>query len=616
MPSRGQSLALTYVAWDTVANAGKTGDGANHTLRWVKDGTSAAPDGSPAISEVDSTNAPGLYKVTLDTTDCTCNFGTLCGKSSTSGISIIPVPVTFEQLPTSAAGSAAGALPTVDASNRVNSSLAAILGTALTETTGGWLAAALKKLLNVASPVLTAASINQTGDAYARLGAPAGASISADIASVLAVLPPTYIGAVASVVDSAHFAAAGFDVTSPGECFLLQWTSGSNAGQTNAGVFDGAANVMLTSITINGAPTIGDTFKIWIVGSVVQVDSSAGAFLSPSDPSVTTITNQLGQILPATNYILQGAGLAVQSASSASVFILNVANPAANFAGYWLRGKTGANVGLNAQIKSTTAGSGVMTVALANALPNVPANGDTFDLVSVGGAAVLDTAGRVDLVDSPNPTALGNIAAKVWAALVSGLTVVGSIGKALVAFLASGNATSDTIQAAAEAASAPTVGEIDTQLSGTHGSGAWGAASVVVSPILATTVNPRYTVRDMAPVPQYSTPSDQFTIVDSAGAAVNLSGKTLRLVAYYLTADGSAPSAPNLTDETVTAVFKYELTSGLALSGSGNNVITVTHSATNTATPASMQYRLWNVTDKILLATGKLNIVQGPIDYP
>jgi hypothetical protein len=53
MASRGQSLTITYVAWDTANNAGKTGDVANHTLRWIKDGTSAAPVNSP--SEVDPT---------------------------------------------------------------------------------------------------------------------------------------------------------------------------------------------------------------------------------------------------------------------------------------------------------------------------------------------------------------------------------------------------------------------------------------------------------------------------------------------------------------------------------------------------------------------------------
>jgi len=117
MASRGQSVTISYVAWDTANNAGKTGDSANHTLRWVKDGTSAAPTNS--ASEVDSTNAPGVYKITLTASECTCDVGVLCGKSATTGVVVLPVTVAFEQLPTAApgqngglalAGSAAGTL--------------------------------------------------------------------------------------------------------------------------------------------------------------------------------------------------------------------------------------------------------------------------------------------------------------------------------------------------------------------------------------------------------------------------------------------------------------------------------------------------------------------------
>jgi hypothetical protein len=65
----------------------------------------------------------------------------------------------------------------------VKANLAQILGTALTET-AGQIAGAFKKLFDVAAPTLTCLDINQTGDSYARLGAPAGASVSADVAAV------------------------------------------------------------------------------------------------------------------------------------------------------------------------------------------------------------------------------------------------------------------------------------------------------------------------------------------------------------------------------------------------------------------------------------------------
>jgi hypothetical protein len=110
MPSRGQSITLSYTAWDTAANVGKAGDGGNHILRWVKDGTAAAPTNAPA--EVDAANAPGIYKLALTAAECTCHAGTLAGKSSTAGVVLIPLAVTFEQLPT-AAPAAADGLPTV-----------------------------------------------------------------------------------------------------------------------------------------------------------------------------------------------------------------------------------------------------------------------------------------------------------------------------------------------------------------------------------------------------------------------------------------------------------------------------------------------------------------------
>lgn len=106
----GESLTIQYIAWDTVNNVPKTGDASNHTLRWVKDGTAAAPTNAP--SEVDAANAPGLYKLTLTATETQCWVGTLCGKSSTSGVVIMPLTLTFERLPTAAPGSSGG-LPVI-----------------------------------------------------------------------------------------------------------------------------------------------------------------------------------------------------------------------------------------------------------------------------------------------------------------------------------------------------------------------------------------------------------------------------------------------------------------------------------------------------------------------
>ena len=54
----------------------------------------------------------------------------------------------------------------VDGGDLLDVNAAQVIGTALTETSAGYLAAGIKKLFDVASPVLTAASVNQTGNSY------------------------------------------------------------------------------------------------------------------------------------------------------------------------------------------------------------------------------------------------------------------------------------------------------------------------------------------------------------------------------------------------------------------------------------------------------------------
>jgi hypothetical protein len=110
MPSYGQTVTLQYVAWDVSANAPKTGDVSNHTLRWVKDGVSSAPTNTP--TEVDATNAKGVYKLVLTGTEASCQVGTLCGVSATSNIVILPITMAFENLPLPAP-TQSGGLPTV-----------------------------------------------------------------------------------------------------------------------------------------------------------------------------------------------------------------------------------------------------------------------------------------------------------------------------------------------------------------------------------------------------------------------------------------------------------------------------------------------------------------------
>lgn len=128
---------------------------------------------STNASELDATNQPGWYY--YDHTVTAGFYGVIAGSFTTTDTSV-------QQR--GGASLYISALWVVYAAQQYrDSNLVQILGTTLTET-AGQIAAAFKKLFDVASPVLTATSVNQTGDNYARLGAPAGASVSADVAAV------------------------------------------------------------------------------------------------------------------------------------------------------------------------------------------------------------------------------------------------------------------------------------------------------------------------------------------------------------------------------------------------------------------------------------------------
>ena len=219
MAQRGVAMTVEFLAWDTAANAPKTGDSANITLRWVKDGTSAALT-TTTVTEIDATNCPGLYKCDLSATETDAKMGTLHGKSATASIYVMPVEVGFVYTPTAAITVTGGTIkvdldtiktnPVVNAGTvtfPTNATLASTAnitaGTITTVTnqltaaqiaTGVWtditagdftVALSVGKSLMNGVALGTGLTINaytgntvQTGDSFARIGA-AGAGLTA-----------------------------------------------------------------------------------------------------------------------------------------------------------------------------------------------------------------------------------------------------------------------------------------------------------------------------------------------------------------------------------------------------------------------------------------------------
>lgn len=140
------------------------------------------------------------------------------------------------------------------------------------------------------------------------------------------------------------------------------------------------------------------------------------------------------------------------------------------------------------------------------------------------------------------------------------------------------------------------------------------SVTVTVTPILAAANNPRYATRDLAPIATASAPTEIWTLVDGNGIAINLSAKTLRVV-VGLVDDQGTDDADDPFDDTIAGSFKYETGgSGITVGGAGNNLVTLVHSSAKTATAGDFRYWLWNVTDKIVLATGAMPIVPSLFD--
>ena len=108
MATRAVTLTVGFIAWDTANNVGKTGL-TDITMQWLKDGSLSVLT-TPTVTEVNATTVPGLYTISLSSTETDCNLGTLHGISATADISIMPITIQFERLPDAAPALPGGVL--------------------------------------------------------------------------------------------------------------------------------------------------------------------------------------------------------------------------------------------------------------------------------------------------------------------------------------------------------------------------------------------------------------------------------------------------------------------------------------------------------------------------
>jgi hypothetical protein len=101
LPSRGQSGIATVMEWNTLNNTFQSGNAAATVLWFVKDGVLTTPANQAAITEVSGSGGGplGAYAIAFTSAEATCNTLWIGGQSSTANVAIIPITLTFEQLP-------------------------------------------------------------------------------------------------------------------------------------------------------------------------------------------------------------------------------------------------------------------------------------------------------------------------------------------------------------------------------------------------------------------------------------------------------------------------------------------------------------------------------------
>lgn len=300
------TVNLMFLMLDSADHvSGKTGLSPTVTLS-KNGGSFASPSG--AVTEVGN----GWYKVAGNTTDSN-TLGPLKLHATASGadpndtaffvVAFNPldsVRAGLTALPNAAAG-ANGGLPLGDANGRVD--LGKLIGTALTETSAGYLAAAFKKLFDVATPVLTAASVNQTGDSYARLGANgAGLTALGDTrlgnldAAVSSRLAPTTAG---RTLDVSAGGEAGIDLANVGSPTTTLNLSGTTIGTatnlTNAATNGDLTGTMKTSVTAAVPTASANASAVWTYASAsLGSTSTVGGWFNTL---LQNLTDRLGPFI-------------------------------------------------------------------------------------------------------------------------------------------------------------------------------------------------------------------------------------------------------------------------------------------------------------------------------
>lgn len=332
---KNSATKLTVYCWDATTGLPKTGDAANLTA-YVSLDFDASPDAltDTSATEVDSTNAKGFYRFDLTAGETNGDINLYTCKSSTSNIVCVCVPALVHTLPTTGvlAPATAGRTLVVDAAGLADANavkvgpsgsgtpqtardigasvlLSSGTGTGQVKLSSGYIAPNWGDVGNPTTTVglsgttvgtLTTYTGNtpQTGDAYARLGAPAGASVSADVAAVK--------------VDTGNLVTRITSTLFSGITSLANWL-GALAGkaadsstQTEIRATTAGAGYTITTDSLEAIRDRGDAAWITATGFSTHTAADVWAVATRVLTAATNITSTGGTITVSTGAVTVG----------------------------------------------------------------------------------------------------------------------------------------------------------------------------------------------------------------------------------------------------------------------------------------------------------------------
>ncbi len=268
---------------------------------------------------------------------------------------------------------------------------------------------AVLNVTNVGTLTTYTGNTPQTGDSFARLGAPSGASIDADILSRLATSGYTAPPSAASIA-TAVLTDTGDNTTlgSPGKIL-------SQLG----GAFTSSSSSIYSTASLANAPTGGSAPTAAAIATAVWSDTTAGDFTSAGSPGKILVTQLGGAFSPAGSSVYSTASLANAPTGGSAPTAAAIA------AAVWT--DTGDNTVIGSPGKilaqlggafTTSSSSIYSTASLANAPTGSGGGGAT--------PAAIATAVWTDLLASSDFASAASVGALIKANTVA--SVAGAVG--------------------------------------------------------------------------------------------------------------------------------------------------------------------------------------------